>query len=286
MLPYRIYLSGGGMASIAHIGALQEVTKQFPIKSVKEWKGVSAGALIAMCICVGYTLEELMELFMNFDFTNLNDVDSISGWLLYFGMDTGERLYRLIIACLHVKGLSSDLTFKETYDQFGYSLRVVATDLNEGAPIVFGHDTTPQYRIADAVRASMSIPYYFQPFICPETGHLLVDGAVTSNIPLFLLSKKEQERTISILIRTGLERKETIEIQDYLIRPLYVLYAQKMNIESEMYDSHCIQIKLDGIDIMDFSLSNEVKQDMVYKGKEAVQNYVMMQPKPKRRNSF
>jgi NTE family protein len=286
MIPYRIYLSGGGMASVAHVGALQELTKQFPIKAVKEWLGVSAGGLFAMCLCIGYTLDELNELFMQFDFTNINDIDSISGWLLYFGMDTGERLYRLITACLHVKGLSSEITFKESYDQFGYSLRIIATDLNEGKPIIFGHDTTPSYCIADAVRASMSIPYYFQPFICPVSGHFLVDGAVTSNIPLFLLSKEEQDRTLSILIRTGLEKKEIIEFQDYIIRPLYVLYAQKMNIESHVYDSHCIQIRLDGMDIMDFSLSNEVKQDMINKGKEAVENYFTARPKPKRRNSL
>jgi len=286
MIPYRIYLSGGGMASITHIGALQELSTQFSIKAVKEWMGVSAGGLLAMCICIGYTLDELMDLYMRFDFTNVNDVDSISGWLLYFGMDTGDRLYRLITACLHVKGLSSELTFQELNTQFGCSLRIIATDLNEGKPIVFCHDTTPDYCIAHAVRASASIPYYYQPFICPKSGHFLVDGACTSNIPLFLLSKEEQARTLSILIRNLIDRKEVLEIQDFLLRPLNVLYAQKMYIESMYYDSHCIQIMLDGIDIMDFSLSDEVKQTIIQKGREAVQTYFKIQPRVKRRNSF
>jgi NTE family protein len=286
MLPYRIYLSGGGMASIAHIGALQELSTQFPLSAIKEWSGVSAGSLMAMCLCVGYTLDELMELFMRFDFTNLHDIDSISGWLLYFGMDTGDRLYRLITACLHVKQLSSDLTFHESYERFGYSLRIVATDLNEGTPIVFAHDTTPYYRIVDAVRASMSIPYYYQPFICPETGHFLVDGAVTSNVPLYLLSKEEQLRTLSIVLRTSVEKKEVLEMDDFLLRPLNVLYAQKMAIEMTFYDTRCIQIMLDGIDIMDFSLTEEVKREIVQKGIEAVRMYSAVQPKVKRRNSI
>jgi NTE family protein len=286
MIPYRIYLSGGGMASITHIGALQELSTRFSIKAVKEWMGVSAGGLLAMCICIGYTLDELMDLFMRFDFTNVNDVDSISGWLLYFGMDTGDRLYRLITACIRVKGLSSELTFQQVYDMFGCSLRIVATDLNEGKPIMFCHDTTPDYCVADAVRASAGIPYYYQPFICPKTGHFLVDGACTSNIPLFLLSKEEQARTLSILIRIGVEYKEVLEIQDFMLRPLNVLYAQKMHIESTFYDAHCIQIMLDGIDIMDFSLADDVKCTIIQKGKDAVRNYFLIQPRVKRRNSF
>jgi predicted acylesterase/phospholipase RssA len=286
MIPYRIYLSGGGMASITHIGALQELSSHVSIQSIKHWMGVSAGGLLAMCLAIGYTVDELMGLYMRFDFTNVNDVDSISGWLLYFGMDTGDRLYRLITACLHVKGLSEDLTFNELYEKFGCSLQIVATDLNEGVPVLFSHDTTPTYRVADAVRASASVPYYYQPFVCPQTGHFLVDGACTSNIPLFLLSKEERERTLSMLIRTSVEPKETIQLDEYLLRPLNVLYAQKMQIESTFYDAHCIQIMLGQVDIMDFSLSEEVKQEMIQKGKDAVRNYFRTRPIVRRRNSF
>ena len=62
MLPHRIYLSGGGMCAIAHVGVLMELSKRMPLKAVKEWMGVSAGALIAMCQCIGFTLDELYKL--------------------------------------------------------------------------------------------------------------------------------------------------------------------------------------------------------------------------------
>lgn len=286
MVPYRIYLSGGGIAAAAHIGALQELQKHTPITAIREFMGVSAGAFVAMCIAIGYTLDELQDFCLRFDFTNITEMDSIPGWLVHFGMDTGDRLYKMIAACLHVKGLSSDITFKDVYEQFGYSLRVLATDLHDAKPMVYAPDTTPAYCVVDAVRASMSVPYYFQPFICPVTGHFLVDGAVTSNNPLFILSKEEQLRTISILIRVSIEPKEVIELEDFLLRPLNVLYAQKMDIESTFYDSHCIQIMLDGINIMDFSMAEEVKQMIIEKGKEAVKMYRTKIPVVKRRMSF
>ena len=51
MIPYRIYLSGGGVTVSAHIGALQELSKHISLQTVKEWMGVSAGGFISMCLC-------------------------------------------------------------------------------------------------------------------------------------------------------------------------------------------------------------------------------------------
>ena len=46
---------------MAHVGALIELSNHVPIKSIKEWMGVSAGSFVAMCICIGFTLEELLD---------------------------------------------------------------------------------------------------------------------------------------------------------------------------------------------------------------------------------
>ena len=71
MIPYRIYLSGGGIASAGHIGALQELSKHISLVSVKEWMGVSAGAFVSMCLCIGYTLDEMTDFCIRFDFSNI-----------------------------------------------------------------------------------------------------------------------------------------------------------------------------------------------------------------------
>src|SRR5262249_12489057 len=52
-------------------------------------------------------------------------------------------------------------------------------------------------KIADAVRMSMSIPYFFQPIILTdaETGarSTIVDGGVLSNFPVWLFDTQKQE---------------------------------------------------------------------------------------------
>ena len=276
MLPYRIYLSGGGMCAMAHVGALLELSKRIPLKAVKEWMGVSAGALLAMCICIGYTLDEIEELCIKFDFTNIKDYDTVPGCLLHFGIDTGERLHRLIDACIHVKGLSSEFTFKECQEMFGMSLKVIATDLNNAIHVIFSPDSTPNYKISDAVRASMTFPYYFQPFICPVTNHYLMDGAIISNYPLFVLPKEEHSRTLSILIRTSVNTVEdlmNLNIEELVTRPLRISSMEKGNLELKVYNVKCIEIQLGNLNIMDFSFDEETKDFIIKKGKEAVNEF-------------
>lgn len=288
MIPYRVYLSGGGMCAIAHVGALIELSRHIPLKTVREWMGVSAGALMAMCACIGFTLDELKELCIGFDFTNIREFDSIPGWVLHFGIDTGERLHKLIEACLHVKGLPSNFTFKECYEKFGKSLRVVATDLNEAATKTFSPQETPNYKIADAVRASMSYPYYFQPVVCPETGHLLSDGGVISNHPLFVLPPEEHSKTLSILIRTSVEKHENLTdlgIEELIMRPIKIVITERTNMEARFYDTRCIQIRLGNFNILEFSFDEKTKTYIIEKGIEAVKDYYTKSPKPVRRYS-
>ncbi len=288
MLPHRIYLSGGGMCAIGHVGALIELSKHITLKAVKEWMGVSAGSLVAMCLCIGYSLEELEDLCVRFDFTNIKEYDSVPGWIFHFGIDTGERLQKLVEACLHVKGLSSEFTFKECLEKFGKSLRVVATDLNDAVSKSFCPDYTPDYRIADAVRASMSYPYYFQPFVCPQTGHYLSDGGVISNYPLFVLPKDEHYRTLSILIRTSVEREDdlaNIGIEELISRPIKIVFTERTNIEARFYDSKCIQIQLGNLNILEFSFDEKTKNFIIEQGKIAVKEYFKNPPIIKRRFS-
>ena len=289
MLPYRIYLSGGGMCAMAHVGALLELSHHTPLKAIKEWMGVSAGSFVAMCLCIGFTLDELLDFCIRFDFTNIKETDSVPGWILHFGMDTGDRLHRLIEACLHVKGQPSKLTFKECFNQFGISLRVVATDLNDAKAIIFSPKDTPEYPIADAVRASMTYPYYFQPFICPISGHYLVDGAVISNYPLFVVPKEEHHRTLSILITSSMEKQEdldTLEFGTIIARPLNLALIEKMKIETRFYDARCIQILLGEINMLDFSFDEDTKNKIIQTGKQAVIQYFKEKAIPKRRSSI
>jgi predicted acylesterase/phospholipase RssA len=277
MLPYRLYLSGGGICVVAHVGALMELRKHVVMSAIKEWMGVSAGALVAMCLAIGFTLEELYEIAVRFDFAEIKEMDSLPGWILHFGVDTGERLQKLVDACLHVKDLPSSFTFKECQERFGVSLRIVVTDLNDAAARMYSPTDTPDDPISLAVRASMTFPYYFQPVICPRTGHYLVDGAVMSNYPLFLLPKDEHRQTLSLLIRTEIEvvkeNMEELAVDQLIARPLSIALNEKIKHEAMFYDAHCISIQLGTLNILDFGMEEATKKELVKRGQDAVAGY-------------
>lgn len=289
MLPRRIYLSGGGICGVAHVGALQELARHIPFPLVNEWMGVSAGALMAMCLAIGFTLDELYDFSVRFDFTHIQQPDSPTGWLLHMGMDTGERLQRLVHACLHVKGLPSDLTFQALYQRFGVSLCVLATDMNEAKGVVFRPSDTPDYPVAIAVCASMSYPLYFQPVLCPQTGHSLSDGGVTSNYPLYLVPADEHNHTLAILLDLSVAPTPSLDdlpSEQLLVRPLAIALTEKTNIESRMYEVECIKIPLGDVNVLDFSLTEEAKRTLVEKGRQAANTWWETRPKPARRKSL
>lgn len=289
MFPNRIYLSGGGICGVAHVGALQELAKHIPLQAIKEWMGVSAGSLMAMCLAIGFTLDELYDFSTRFDFSHIQQPDSPTGWILHMGMDTGERLQRLVNACLHVKGFPSDITFNALKQRTGLSLRVLATDLNLARGICFSPQDTPDYPIAVAVCASMSYPYYFQYVICPQTGHSLIDGGVTSNYPMYLVPKEERSRTLSILLRLGIQETDTLDDlspESLLIRPLSIALNEKTNIEATLYEVECIRIPLGDIDVLDFSIPEDIKKGLVLKARDAVRAWLRGRPLPIRRKSI
>lgn len=289
MIPRRIYFSGGGICAVAHVGALQELAKHMPLTAIKEWMGVSAGALTAMCLAIGFTIEELADFTTRFDFTQIQQPDSPTGWILHMGLDTGERLQRLVNACLRVKGFPADVTFHALQQRTGASLRVLATDLNLAKGVCFSPDDTPDYPVAIAVCASMTFPFYFQPILCPQTGHSLIDGAVTSNYPMYLLSKEECRRTLCFLLYIEPPKTDTLDDlppEHLLIRPLSITLMEKTNIEATFYEAECIRIPIGFINIMDFSLSKEIKKELVEKGREAVRAWLRTRSPPPRRNSI
>jgi len=285
LIPRQIYLCGGGVNVIAHLGALKVLHAKSYLTHIKGWLGVSAGALVALCFVIGFTVEEIEQIFLKFDFTNVSDIDSAPGWIMNCGMDTGHRLRKLIEAILHIKGYSETITFKELYEKCPITLKVYVTNLNLAKLICFSAKDTPNKYVVDAIRASMSIPYYFQPFIDPETNHILMDGAVISNYPLFMLSPQEIDETLGLFIDTGPKPLEDLGVDDILLRPMRIALSMRSKYEVELYKEQTIYIVCGDRNPVNFTISEESKRELFDMGKCAADIYFKNKKKPGRRYS-
>lgn len=289
MFPKRILLSGGGIRGLAHIGALLELEKRGLLCVIKEWAGVSAGSILALMLVVGYTLNELKNFCEQFDFSHIIDLDDATSMFLKFGMDTGEKMKRLLEALLKEKGIRADITFDElmklnlrTQQRGQTTLRVYATDLNTGLFQIFSANTTPSYSVVEAVRASSSIPVYFQPSTNKLNGNILVDGGVISNFPIHYLTEQERKETLGLNLKKKVVKIDELEPADFFIRPIIISMSAHSKLEGSLYLHNTITIETNIVNPLLFNLTATEKDELFKEGQQAVINYLEHQKPPRR----
>jgi len=265
---------------MSHIGTLEVLEEQGYLRSVQEWMGISAGALYAMSLAVGYSLTELRQFCMIFNFQEITDPDIASGWLVNLGFDTGNRLQKLVNALLHEKGKADTLTFGELKN-----LRVFATNVNTGKLEEFSANKTPTYPVAYAVRASMTLPYYFQPFLCPISQQSYIDGGVITNYPLAYLTELECRETLGLLITFEMDVIEMMGLQEFMMRPFHILVQSRSHNDYNMAPEQTINCRLKHSNPVDFGMTSEKKIELIGAGRLAAVKFLKGFRKPARRYS-
>lgn len=283
------------MKGIGHVGALEVLHEKGLLKFVKEYVGTSAGALMAMCICVGYTLSELRDLNLRFDFTLMQTLEpeSILDLPNSFGLDTGENLEKLIRALLKTRGFSSDVTFAELAERPGLPhLRVYATDLNSCRPREFSATATPDSPVWFAVVASMSVPFYFKPRLEESTGHLIVDGGVVANFPFHLLTEPERRETLGILFSGDHKFAPAHGIQtfsQFMNQIYYSIYHHHNESSIESWPFHVLVIPCGGIPALGFDMTSDQRLALIEAGRSGAEEFLERGPRRTlrgRRNSI
>ena len=192
MNPARLVFCGGGTRCIVFVHTLIELEKQGRLKNVREYWGTSAGALIASLLAVSQSANRLNEIVREIDYTKFRDMDvtNLLSITTTWGLDDGKSLVREIERIFD--RIEPDARLKTMADIPG--LNIVISDLTIRKTVVCNATNYPHLRIVDAIRASMSLPIFFRPFVHPETGHYWVDGAVRANFPWMLLPNDEARR--------------------------------------------------------------------------------------------
>lgn len=168
-------LGGGFARGIAHAGILKVFEEHgIPIHCIA---GVSAGSIVAAAYASGATPDEIARAGCTMRFAD------VARWsLCRMGFVVSERMKRFLERLL--KGYR--------FEDMRIPLGVVATDLATGQSVRF-RDTGDVFL---PIRASCSYPGLFQPV--PYNGRLLVDGAMSMEIPAILAHQLGATRVISV----------------------------------------------------------------------------------------
>jgi NTE family protein len=170
-------LGGGFARGIAHAGILKILNqRRIPIHCVT---GVSAGSIVAAAYSSGATPTEIAHAGCSMRFSD------VGRWSLgRLGLVGSERMNRFLERLLK--------TYQ--FEEMRIPLGVLATDLSTGMPVAFSGPGP----VFDPIRASCSYPGLFHPV--RHQGRLLVDGAMTVEVPAALARQLGATHVISVYL--------------------------------------------------------------------------------------
>lgn len=214
-------LSGGGARGGAHIGVLRALEElHVPIDYIA---GTSMGAIVGGYYAAGYSPEEIEDLLRNTDWPGaFSDEPERSGVTmrkkdldadLLIPHRLGFNRGKLQLPLGMLEGQKLDQIFQRAllpvrdirdFDRLRIPFRALATDLATGAEVVLGHGS-----LADAIRASMSIPGIFAPVVLND--RLLVDGGMSNNLPINVVREMGADIVIAVDISSPLLTRQQLD---------------------------------------------------------------------------
>jgi NTE family protein len=213
-----LVLEGGGVKGIALAGAisiLQEAGYSFP-----KVAGTSAGAIVGALVASGVGAEELRDLLESLDYRKFQDEGLIDRFgplgkaaslLFERGLYEGAYLQQWMGEQLGARGvrtfadLRGDDPGTSLAPERDFRLVVMTSDISAGAlrrlpwhaEALWGVEPG-SVTVADAVRASMSLPFFYEPVkathAVTKQESWLVDGGMLSNFPIDVFDRPTGEQ--------------------------------------------------------------------------------------------
>jgi NTE family protein len=215
--PADLVLSGGGVKGIGLVGAV--VALMDAGYSAQRVSGTSAGSIVGAVVATAsmgdqLSPEEVKELALQLDYHKFTDPGPLErlpvlgpSWAVLrgTGIYKGDYAHEWVRSQLKNLGVHTfgDLAIRDDSlpAEQRYKLVVTVADVTTGQLVrlpwdyrrVYGLDPDEQ-SVADAVRASMAIPFFFRPVTLTDSTGLtstLVDGGILSNFPIDSLDRTD-----------------------------------------------------------------------------------------------
>ena len=277
-----LVLSGGGARGAAHVGVIKVLEEyRIPIDCIA---GTSMGALVGGAYASGASVAEMEDIMRSvssellFKETpprqelsirrKMDDNSSFIGPEIGVG-NKGLGFAKGIVSGVQLQSVLRRLAKLKGYynfDKLPIPFRAVATDLVTGKAVVFKEGD-----IANVMRASMSVPGAVAP--AEFGGMMLVDGMLTSNLPVDAARGMKADIIIAVNVGTPLLKREQLN-------GIFGVTGQMLSILTEQnVQASIASLKPDDIliapELEDFSTSDfDRLQDIAPPGEAAARKLV------------
>lgn len=218
-----LVLEGGGVKGTGLVGAITALCDAAEPYKFHRVAGTSAGAIVASMLAAGYTAAEMKKIMTDLDFAQFEDNPGLFArtlpqategvnLILHEGLFAGEFLHEWITQTLAARNvrtwgdLRDDDPASSLPPEERYKLVVIVSDVSRGRMLRLPWDYQAQLGldpdvqpVADAVRSSAGIPFFFRPFHMAANpafahGHdtiLCTDGGMLSNFPVAIFDRTD-----------------------------------------------------------------------------------------------
>lgn len=304
---------GGGVRGIGHVGAAC-VFEQKGYEFIN-LAGSSAGAIVASLLAAGYKCDEIRREmnvvnYMKFKQESLLDrlgtVGKMVSILYHYGIYSADYFEDWLNDLLIKKGkvtFGDIKTDNHPCQDMPYRLQITASDLTDRKLLILPDDLKEfcidpdSFPIAKAVRMSMSIPIFYEPYRladCNGKDHYIVDGGLLSNYPIWIFDKVKSYppcstvgfKFIDSTVDNPLAGKDTkMNIMEYILS----LVSTALNAKDKQYISASkgdfqrtvtipTTVKINGeiknIGATDFGITKEESDALFYNGAEAARRFL------------
>ena len=239
-----LVLSGGGARGAAHIGVLKVLEENHvPIDAIA---GTSMGAVVGGLYASGFSAADIERVMTSVDWQDafrdrparkdLNFRRKLEdrNFLVKFPLGLKGRKFRLPRGLVQgqkltqiLRSLTLPVSQVQSFDDLAIPFRAIATDIVTGERVVMDHGD-----LTTAMRASLSAPGVFAPV--DSGGRLLVDGGLSSNLPIDVA--REMGVDVLIVVDCGfplLERGNLNSVAEVSNQMLAILIRHNTSMQRE-----------------------------------------------------
>ena len=285
---YNILInSGGGCRGVAYVGVFRKIEElinerkvleqmenfkesecKIPKINIKTVCAVSVGTIFSLIYLIGFNYIEMLEEVLKKNFEQLKNI-RIMNFATKFGLDSGDNFINWLKELMKRKDFDPEIKLKDFYEKTKVDFQIMATNLNKYCYKKFNYIDTPNVKVLDAIRMSISIPFVFT--ANEYENDIYVDGGLIDNYPINQF-KDSLDKVLGFkLVNYGELESHDIDhpIDDiesfiYHILTCYVVQKEKHTSRTEEFKNCTVYIHTENItQSVNFGLTPQEKHKLI-----------------------
>jgi len=280
----HLVMSGGGPIMIQILGAIQHLEKNnfLEMKNIESIYGTSAGAIVAILICLKYDWETINDYIIKRPWQDVFPVKVQNIFDAYtkkgiFDIKTIEKCFKPL---LDAKDISMDINLQDFYKLSNIELHMFSFEINEYKIQDISYITHPNLSLLTAVQMTCGLPVLVTPVCIDDKCY--IDGGLACNYPLnyCIESGKIPDEILGFKNKYSVEKNNINEestILDFLLSFLFkaVFSISTSHIQPQLKNEIFCDSKYLTIDILRNTFGNiDVRRELFKNGIECAEFFI------------